>query len=238
MQFDEGKYFAYSPLFLGTQFALSYDLVFAAVSAVFVHVLLYHGADIKRQFKEARSQEDDLKLGLEQNPFPDILANPMNLFQHVFTLKDLCVVLMNWALGAIPGVCSEDQLNGYICPGATVIYTASVMWGAVGPLQWFWLIGRHGARRHPVPGTPLLEVRVPHRYRGWWLQYNYIKSAALDSGLIVSTFVIFLALYLSSATPPQQWFGNVGVFGTLDQKGEAVKSLVEEGQTFGPASRP
>ncbi|RYP64832.1 hypothetical protein DL769_006507 [Monosporascus sp. CRB-8-3] len=394
MQFDEGKYFTYSPLFLSTQFALCYGLAFAAVSAVFVHVLLYHGADIKRQFRQARNQEDDIHMRLmkkyRETPdwwylavfvvmlaisfgvvcgwptgfpawayviciiIPLIWTIPVGIVQAITNVQiglnvltefiigymlpgrplammmfknygyismsqaltfsqDLKlghymkvpprlmfwsqltasvwsaivqIAVMNWALGTIPGVCSEDQPNGYICPGATVFYTASVIWGAIGPrrmfgngalyapLQWFWLVGVTApvatwflARRFPKSvfryvSAPLIfggSGMIPpatvynylcwgavgwvfnwfirRRYRGWWLQYNYITSAALDSGLIVSTIVIFFALYLSSATPPQ-WFGNVGVFGTLDQKGEAVKSFVEEDQTFGPATWP
>ena len=58
LQFDEAQYFAYSPLFLSTQFALAYGLAFAAVSSVFIHVILYHGKDIVKRFKQARDQED------------------------------------------------------------------------------------------------------------------------------------------------------------------------------------
>jgi xanthine/uracil/vitamin C permease (AzgA family) len=63
-QFDEAKYFAYSPLFLPTQFAIAYGLAFAAISAVIVHVSLYHGKEIWAQFKMARHQEDDVHMRL------------------------------------------------------------------------------------------------------------------------------------------------------------------------------
>ncbi len=205
------------------------------------------------------------------------------------------IAVMNWALGTIPGVCTAEQANGYSCPGATVFYTASVIWGAIGPrrmfgrgalyapLQWFWLVGLaapvatwllargcggggSGRRRRPAflryLSAPLvfggagalppaavynflcwgavgwLFNRVlRRRYRGWWLQYNYVTSAALDCGLIVATIVVFFALYVTSATPPQ-WFGNVGALETLDQAGGAIKSVPEAGQTFGPATWP
>lgn len=62
MMFDEEKYKAYSPLYLSTQFALAYGLSFAAVAAVIVHVILYHGPEIKTQFKLARNQEDDVHM--------------------------------------------------------------------------------------------------------------------------------------------------------------------------------
>ena len=65
------------------------------------------------------------------------------------------------------------------------------------------------------------------------MQYNYITSAALDCGLIVSTIVIFFALSMSNSTAPQ-WFGNLDVFETLDFKAKAVTKHVPPGETFGP----
>jgi OPT family oligopeptide transporter len=62
--FNETAYKAYSPLYLSTQFALAYGLSFAAMSAVIVHVALYHGKEIWRQFKMARHQEDDVHMRL------------------------------------------------------------------------------------------------------------------------------------------------------------------------------
>ncbi|KAL8413706.1 hypothetical protein RB594_005091 [Gaeumannomyces avenae] len=63
------------------------------------------------------------------------------------------VLVMAWALGAIDGACEETPRNRYVCPGARSAFTASVVWGAIGPrrlfgpgalyasLQWFWLLG-------------------------------------------------------------------------------------------------
>jgi len=78
---------------------------------------------------------------------------------------------------------------------------------------------------------------IKRRYTGWWLQYNYITSAALDSGLIISTLIIFFTLYLTLATPPQ-WFGNVGALNTLDFQGAAIQSSVAPGATIGPSTWP
>jgi len=75
---------------------------------------------------------------------------------------------------------------------------------------------------------------IKRRWSGWWMQYNYITSAALDCGLIVSTIVIFFALSMSNAQPPQ-WFGNVQVFETLDFTHQAVQKVIAEGEApFGP----
>lgn len=57
--FDEDKYYAYSPLYMPTQYVIAYGLAFASISSMVVHVLLYHSRQVKAQFKLARNQEDD-----------------------------------------------------------------------------------------------------------------------------------------------------------------------------------
>lgn len=196
------------------------------------------------------------------------------------------IAVMNWALGSIAQVCTDDQPNSYTCPGGKVYFTASIVWGAIGParmfsrgalysgLQWFWLVGVVApvvtwflARRNPrsifryvnVPlffgGSGLIPPAttytylcwgacgavfnyfIKRRWTGWWMQYNYITSAALDCGLIVATIVIFFTLYLTSAAPPS-WYGNTAVYETLDQTGMAIKTFMAPGEKFGPTTWP
>ncbi|KAI2617053.1 small oligopeptide transporter [Hypoxylon sp. NC1633] len=381
LTFNEEKYHQYSPLFLSTQFALSYGLSFAAIAAVIVHVLLYHGKQIVTQFKLARKQEDDIHMKLMRKYLdaedwwyfilfaimiglsfvvccawptgfpawayvvciliPLVWTIPIGIVQAItnvqlglnvltefiigymlpghplammIQLEDLKlghymkvpprvmfwsqlvasvwsaivqVVVMNWALGTIPNVCEDDQPDNYTCPNGRVFYTASIIWGAIGParmfsrdavyssLQWFWLAGAIApvitwflARRAPksmfgfarsinmpvVFGGPgmippasaytylcwgtvglVFNYFIKRKWQGWWLQYNYITSAALDCGLLISTIIIFFTLYLTSAQLPK-WYGNYDVFNTLDQTGMAIKSFVANGQTFGPST--
>ncbi|KAI1263905.1 OPT family small oligopeptide transporter [Xylariaceae sp. FL1019] len=391
---DVEAYHNYSPLFLSTQYALCYGLSFAAVAAVVVHVILYHGPQIKTQFQLARNQEDDVHMRLmkKYDDAPDwwyltlfvimlglsfavVAAWPTNfpawayviciiipivwtlpigiiqaitnnqlglnvvtefivgyllpghpiammmfknygylaMSQALYFAQDLKlghymkvpprpmfwaqlvasvwsavvqIAVMNWAFGNIENVCEPDQANSYTCPGGRVFFTASIIWGLIGParlfsgnaiyssLQWFWLVGGVTpiitwflARRYPKSiaryiNTPLLfggagyippatvytylcwgtvgltfNWFIKRKWNGWWMQYNYTTSAALDSGLIVSTVIIFFTLYLTEATPPQ-WYGNIGVYETLDQQGAAIKSFVAAGETFGPTSWP
>jgi OPT family small oligopeptide transporter len=194
------------------------------------------------------------------------------------------VAVMRWALTAIPDICTPDQPNGYSCPNANVFFTASVIWGVIGPkrmfngnalyqpLQYFWIAGALApivtyvlARRWPKSifryiNTPIIfggngnippatvfvylcwgtvgtifNFFIRRKYTGWWLQYNYVTSAALDSGLIVSTIIVFFGLYLSLATPPQ-WFGNIGALSTLDAGNAAILSVLPPGATFGPST--
>ena len=65
-EFDVGKYKVYSPLFLGTTFALAYGLSFASITAILVHIYLFYATDIWRQFKESLNQEDDIHMKLSR----------------------------------------------------------------------------------------------------------------------------------------------------------------------------
>ena len=293
-RFDEAKYHAYSPLYLPTQFALSYGVAFAAVAAVIVHVALYHGKSIWTQMKLARSQEDDVHMRLMkkyrdaedwwyailfvsmvalsfavvcgwQTGFPwwayvvcmlipmvwivpigivqaitniQIGLNVLTEFivgymlpghplammmfknysyqcaaQALYFAQDLKLghymkvpprimfwsqlvasvwsalvqlAVTNWALGAIPDVCSDTQPNQYTCAGAKTFYTASIVWGAIGPkrifsgdgfysnLQWFWLVGAivpvltwFLARRYPRSIWRYVNIPVVFGGAGW-----------------------------------------------------------------------
>ncbi|RWA07198.1 hypothetical protein EKO27_g7903 [Xylaria grammica] len=82
------------------------------------------------------------------------------------------ISVMNWALGSIPEICTDHQPGSYTCPGGRVFFTASIIWGAIGParifsgkalyasLQWFWLAGAL---------TPVIT---------WFLARRYPKSIA------------------------------------------------------------
>ena len=196
------------------------------------------------------------------------------------------IAVMNWALGAIPDICTDDQTNKFQCPSAKVFFTASVIWGAIGParmfsgkalyssLQWFWLVGAVApivswffARRYPrslwryvnfplvfggsgwippatvyiyycwgIVGT-IFNFFIRRRKTGWWLQYNYLTSAALDVGLLLSTLVIFFTLTLSHTEAPK-WFGNTVAMSTMDSTALAVQKKVEPGEIFGPHKWP
>ncbi|KAI0440012.1 OPT family small oligopeptide transporter [Xylaria telfairii] len=388
---DEEAYHAYSPIYLSTQFALCYGLSFAAVAAVIIHVALYHGPKLKTQFKEGRSQEDDVHMHLmkkyKDSPdwwylvlfvimvglsfavctawptgfpawayvvcmvIPIIWTIPIGIIQGttniqiglnvltefvigyllpghplammnfgsiamqqaLYFVQDLKlghymkvpprtmfwsqlvasvwsaivqIAVMNWALGNIPEICSNRQPDGYTCPGGRLFFSTSVIWSTIGParifsgnaiyssLQWFWLVGAVSpviawflARRYPrsmaryinmplvfggsgwiPPATVysylcwgsvglLFNYFIKRRFNGWWLHYNYITSAALDCGLIISTLLIFFTLYLTSANAPR-WYGNYDIYETLDQRGLAIKSFAAAGETFGPTSWP
>ena len=51
------------------------------------------------------------------------------------------------------------------------------------------------------------ERVIRRRSIGWWSKFNYITSAALDSGTIISVIVIFLSLQINGQGQ-LDWWGN------------------------------
>ena len=100
--------------------------------------------------------------------------------------------------------------SGMIPPATTINYTS---WGIVGFV---------------------FNKVIKNKYRGWWSNYNYLTSAGLDTGLAISTIVIFLTLQLTNQTSPE-WWGNSFIETTLDANNEAVQTVLTEG-TFGPSN--
>lgn len=77
----------------------------------------------------------DLKLG----HYMKVPPRTMFKAQVVATVWS-CIIqiaVMNWALANIDGICETGQPDHYSCPGGHVFYTASVIWGLIGPARIF-----------------------------------------------------------------------------------------------------
>lgn len=59
---DPVEYEKYSPLFLSTQFAVTYGVSFAAVSALASHTILYHSKEIWERWRSSSSERDDIHM--------------------------------------------------------------------------------------------------------------------------------------------------------------------------------
>jgi len=154
-----------------------------------------------------------------------------------------------WLLGALLPVAFYVMMRLFPRSPARLLH-APVMLGAMG-----WI----------PPATPLsfstwaisgliFNKYIRDKWHGWWSTYNYLTAAAIDSGLIVSTVVIFFAITFPNVAIPN-WWGNVGVFETLvwflwlrvveiwiganviqDATNAAVRKVVTGNNTFGPAT--
>lgn len=76
---------------------------------------------------------------------------------------------------------------------------------------------------------------IRDRWRGWWMQYNYVLSAGLDVGLALCTILIFLALSMTGTKFPS-WWGTRIATSTMDASDTAIQVKLAKGEKFGPAS--
>lgn len=67
------------------------------------------------------------------------------------------------------------------------------------------------------------------------MRYNYILSAALDSGVAIAVIVIFFTVQFPKGGFNLNWWGNLVWQNTADAAGLPFITL-PLGQTFGPSS--
>ncbi|KAF6758842.1 glutathione transporter [Ephemerocybe angulata] len=198
------------------------------------------------------------------------------------TFAAILVVLVEaWLFSHIEDMCTPGQKAGFVCPGSNTFFTASVIWGGVGPgrlfspgrlyspLLWFFLVGfllpipfYFLARKYPLgvwryinipiffaglqgipSGAPinlavwllcgfLGNFVVRRKYFERWTRYNYVLSAALDTGVASSFFIMFFVIMLPKGGLELPWWGNSVWMNTRDAMGVPLKP-VAEGTTIG-----
>jgi len=200
----------------------------------------------------------DLKLGHYMKIPPRFMFTIQMYGTLLNTLINLATA--NWLVNSVEGICTpQNELWG--CSNSNVFFSASVIWGVIGParmfgpssiynpLMYFFLIGfllpvpfYFLSRAYPnswvrfihipvilaatgnMPPAPAVEYPsfcfvgfffmyyLRNYHRGWWAKFNYILSAALDSGTGISALVIFLLLQLDPSYIPSVanllWWGN------------------------------
>jgi OPT family oligopeptide transporter len=139
-----------------------------------------------------------------------------------------------------------SPLMWFFLPGAilpVIIYFAARTWPKT-PIKYLNAPLIFGGAGLIPPATPLnylswgivgfvFNKYIRDRYRGWWMQYNYVLSAGLDVGLALCTILIFLTLNLTDTNFPE-WWGTSIASGTMDTLNSAIQNPVAEGQKFGP----
>ncbi|KAH7922249.1 small oligopeptide transporter [Leucogyrophana mollusca] len=83
----------------------------------------------------------------------------------------------------------------------------------------------------------IFQYIIRRRHFSWWTKYNYVLSAAMDSGVAVSIILIFFILqYPANGTiglnSIQKWWGNTVFLNTADGQSAALLPIPESG-TFG-----
>ncbi|GAA5921817.1 hypothetical protein JCM1841_005552 [Sporobolomyces salmonicolor] len=81
----------------------------------------------------------------------------------------------------------------------------------------------------------VFQYLMRRRHFRWWSKYNFVLSAGLDSGTVLSGIFIFFTLQLPKAgSLAINWWGNTVYENTLDWQGASYKISPPEG--FGPTS--
>ncbi|AGO10609.1 AaceriABR156Wp [[Ashbya] aceris (nom. inval.)] len=77
----------------------------------------------------------DMKLGHYLKVAPKLMFT----VQFVATIWGCTVqiAVLRWAEKNIQGLCTPTQSGHFTCPGATVFFTASIIWGVIGPQRMF-----------------------------------------------------------------------------------------------------
>ncbi|GAA6022043.1 hypothetical protein JCM10207_001028 [Rhodosporidiobolus poonsookiae] len=81
----------------------------------------------------------------------------------------------------------------------------------------------------------IFQYVMRRRHFRWWSKFNFVLSAGLDAGTVLSAVLIFLVLQLpKNGTISLSWWGNNVFAETLDWQAMPYKTPPEEG--FGPTT--
>jgi len=228
----------------------------------------------------------DLKLG----HYMKVPPRATFMVQAVATLLSgfMQVGVKTSLFATVPDICAENQKSQLVCPHNRVFFSASAIWGLIGPTRqfgsgslyhghlWALLVGAFlpipfwwWQRRFPK--TRLKYINIPVFLNGpiyippasginysswflvgfifqylirkrnfrWWSKFNYILSAALDSGTVFSIIFIFLTLQLpksNTISASLNWWGNTVSSKTVDGMGPPAAFLqLDKGGFFDDA---
>ncbi|OTA94243.1 hypothetical protein M434DRAFT_384166 [Hypoxylon sp. CO27-5] len=83
------------------------------------------------------------------------------------------VGVLNFQINQIPNVCTVNAPNRFTCPGINTFFTASVLWGTVGPIKVF---GRGGMYTWLLAGfpigfvVPIIIYHANRRFKKSWMR--------------------------------------------------------------------
>lgn len=80
----------------------------------------------------------------------------------------ICTAVMNFQVN-IEGVCSENPPMRFYCPGPNTFFTASVLWGTIGPLKVFGHNGQYGTLLLGFPLGIIVTLLI-------WLSIKYCPA--------------------------------------------------------------
>ncbi|KAK0649302.1 OPT oligopeptide transporter protein-domain-containing protein [Cercophora newfieldiana] len=115
----------------------------------------------------------------------------------------ICTGILKYQLTSIPGVCTPEAVNSMTCPGVNTFFTASVLWGTIGPKKVFGAGGQYTAL---LVGWPL-GVAIPVIV--WALQKRFPSQKWMRQihPVLLINGALNWAPYNLSWTFPGVWIG-------------------------------
>ncbi|KAK0630472.1 OPT oligopeptide transporter protein-domain-containing protein [Bombardia bombarda] len=115
----------------------------------------------------------------------------------------ICVGVLNFQMNDIPNVCTKDAPNKMTCPGINTFFTASVLWGTIGPKKVFGHKGQYTALMVGWPIGLLLPVLI------WYVQRKFPKQKWMRQihPIVLLYGAIPWAPYNLSYVIPSVWIG-------------------------------
>ncbi|KAF9977570.1 hypothetical protein BGZ65_007339 [Modicella reniformis] len=167
---------------------------------------------------QALTFTSDLKLGHYMKIPPRIMFMAQVVSTVIAGIINLATA--SWLISTRPNICTKEGFP-FTCRSTNTFYSASIIWGAVAPARVFG--NKDGALYSPVQWGFLaalpyfytnglfvgfIFMYLLRRFRyNWWSRYNYLTSAALDSGVAICGLVIFF-VFQSSGIEMPYWWGN------------------------------
>ncbi|OAR02402.1 hypothetical protein LLEC1_03438 [Akanthomyces lecanii] len=158
----------------------------------------------------------DLKLGHYMKIPPRIMFMVQVIATFVSSITQIGV--LNWMFVNVRGICTAEAVNGFTCPIARVHFNGSILWGVVGPGEFFG------------PGAIYRGLR---RAGAWWAKYTMTLSAALDSGLAFGIVVVFFGFIYPGCMANFSWWGTEVYKQGCDWQACSYRT-VPDGEHFGP----
>jgi len=122
----------------------------------------------------------DLKLGhyVKVPPRATFLAQMVCTILAAF----IQVGVKQWLFDNVPDVCSPEQKSNLICPHNQVFYTASAVWGLIGPMRQF---GK-GSIYHPHLYALAIGVALPFPLWLWSKRYPKSWARHINTPVVLS----------------------------------------------------
>ncbi|KAJ7203881.1 OPT-domain-containing protein [Mycena pura] len=98
----------------------------------------------------------------------------------------VCTAILNFQMTKIPEVCTPHQINHFTCPGINTFFTASVLWGTLGPKRMFGAGGIYNSLLYCFLIGALLPIPV-YLLRKRFKALEYLHLPVLMTGGLIWT---------------------------------------------------